>query len=71
MQTIPSVTSFSMDLVTGTPWGKAVMDQVRWDLVSDRDLRNLLAALNFEVTYEPTRPRADHQGDVGSRAHVA
>jgi hypothetical protein len=28
---------------------------VDWELVSDQDFRDLLAALNFEETYEPTR----------------
>jgi hypothetical protein len=28
---------------------------VDWELVSDRDLRDLLAALNFEASYEPTK----------------
>ena len=29
--------------------------EVHWGLVSDQDFRDLLAALNFEATYEPTQ----------------
>ena len=28
---------------------------VDWELVSDQDFRDLLAALNFEASYEPTK----------------
>jgi hypothetical protein len=28
---------------------------VDWELVSDQDFRDLLAALNFEATYDPTK----------------
>jgi hypothetical protein len=28
---------------------------VDWELVSDQDFRDLLAALDFEATYEPTK----------------
>jgi hypothetical protein len=28
---------------------------VDWELVSDRDFRDLLAALNFEASYDPTK----------------
>lgn len=28
---------------------------VDWELVSDQDFRNLLAALNFEASYEPRK----------------
>jgi hypothetical protein len=29
---------------------------VDWELVSDQDFRALLAALNFEASYDPTKP---------------
>ena len=29
--------------------------KVDWDLVSDQESRDLLAALNFEATYDPTK----------------
>jgi hypothetical protein len=29
--------------------------EVDWELVSDQDFRGLLAALNFEASYEPTK----------------
>lgn len=29
--------------------------EVDWELVSDQEFRDLLAALNFEATYDPTK----------------
>jgi hypothetical protein len=29
--------------------------EVDWELVSDNEFRDLLAALNFEASYEPTK----------------
>lgn len=45
---------------SGPRVGEALVDalpllDVDWELVSDHDFRDLLAALNFEASYEPTK----------------